>query len=90
MLARIIAGTEAIKIKTLSSHLGNWAAALKLAGITRARQNEVVAKVRRILEAAGVTASKTITAEQARGVFTLWDATKKRWSAQTKAHYLKA
>lgn len=90
MLARIIAGTEAIKIKTLSSHLSNWAAALKLAGITRARQNEVVAKVRRILEAAGVTASKTISAEQARAVFTKWDSEKRRWSAQTKAHYLKA
>ena len=90
MLARIIAGTEAIKIKTLSSHLSNWAAALKLAGITRARQNEVVAKVRRILDAANVLQSKTITAEQARAVFTLWDSKKRRWSAQTKAHYLKA
>jgi len=90
MLARILAGTETVKVKTLSNHLANWAAALKLAGITQARQREVVAKVRRILEAAAVMQSKTITAEQARGVFTLWDAQKRRWSAQTKAHYLKA
>ena len=90
MLARIVAGTETVKVKTLAGHLSNWAAALKLAGITQARQREVVAKVRRILEAANVTASKTITAEQARGVFTLWDSEKRRWSAQTKAHYLKA
>jgi len=90
MLARLMAGTEAPKTKTLASHLTNWAAALALAGITQARQREVVAKVKRILDAAGVLQSKTISAEQARSVFTRWDAEKRRWSAQTKAHYLKA
>lgn len=90
MLARILAGVEILKTKTLAGHLTNWAAALKLAGITQARQNEVVAKVRRILEAAGTLQSRTISAEQARAVFTRWDTEKKRWSAQTKAHYLKA
>lgn len=90
MLARIMAGTETPKTKTLAGHLANWAATLALAGITQARQREVVAKVKRILDAAGVLQSKTISAEQARSVFTRWDAEKRRWSAQTKAHYLKS
>ena len=90
MLARIMAGTETPKNKTIAGHLANWAAALAIAGITRARQKVVVATVKLILDVAGAPQSNTIRAEQVRSVFTKWDAEKRRWSAQTKAHYLKS
>lgn len=92
MLARIMAGTTppAAGAAPLATHMESWAASLKLAGLTLKRQSEVVGKVKRILIAAGVLHGTSISAEQTRAVFTRWNDEKRRWSAQTKAHYLKA
>lgn len=91
-LSKILKGlASADRPRTLAQRLDDWRQTLALSGITRARQQDLLYKVSSILAAAGILQATELPAETVRAVFARWtDGSRRRWSVQTRAHYLKA
>lgn len=91
-LSKILKGlASADRPRTLAQRLDDWRQTLALAGITRARQMDLIYKVSAILAAANVLQATELPAEAVRAVFSRWtDGSRRRWSVQTRSHYLKA
>lgn len=90
-LAKILQGlVSPDKPKPMRKRLEEWKQTLALAGISAARQQDLAYKVSAILTAADRMHATELPSEAVRAVFVGWDASRRRWSVQTRTHYLKA